>query len=361
MSPLFCLLIAIAPADAPKAVRFADEAGAKQPQAAVAGDGAIHVVYGVGDEIRHRVSRDEGASWSEPAVVGSPGVLALGMRRGPRVAVSDGAVVVTAIGGETGRGLDGELYAWRSTDEGRSWGPRQSISTSPGACREGLHALASGPGGRLFCAWVDLRSGSPEIRGAGSNDGGATWGANEVIPRMAGDRVCPCCHPSAAFAPDGTLYVMWRGELGGYRDMMLAHSTDGGTTFEPTVKLGDGTWKFDACPMDGGSIAFDQAGQPETVWMREGKMFSAAPAAPERELGRGVQGWTAGQGPNRVAVWLEARPGTLMASIDGGEPTPLARIANDPMAAATPDGLGPVVVVWEGGQGRGLFAACVSK
>jgi hypothetical protein len=66
-------------------------------------------------------AEDRGKSYGEPVKVGAAGTLALGMRRGPRVAATDKAVVVTAVGSKAGRGRDADLLAWRSDDGGKSW------------------------------------------------------------------------------------------------------------------------------------------------------------------------------------------------------------------------------------------------
>ena len=53
------------------------------------------------------------------------------------------------------------------------------------------------------------------------------------------------------------LVTWWSGtpnSLDGNRDMYLVRSEDGGRTFGPPEKLGAGTWKLAACPMDGGDL-----------------------------------------------------------------------------------------------------------
>src|SRR5689334_21080175 len=89
-----------------------------QPQLAAAG-GRVGLVFGEGHAIFFAGSRDGGRTFSPPVAVPSQGHLALGRHRGPRVALSGGAVVVTAILG-AGRD-DGDVLAWRSTDDGRTW------------------------------------------------------------------------------------------------------------------------------------------------------------------------------------------------------------------------------------------------
>lgn len=333
--------------------------GAKQPQVAVDPAGRVYVAFGRGDTIRLATSTDRGKTFAV-STVGSTGSLALGMRRGPRVAATEDAVVVTAIGGTKGKGRDGDVLAWRSTDAGKTWEGPARVNSVVGSAREGLHGMASGPGGRVFAAWLDLRDRRTEIYGAMSKDGGKTWEPDALVYRSPEKSVCECCHPSAAFAPDGTLHVMWRNSLKGARDLYLASSGDGGKSFRPAEKLGRGTWALNACPMDGGSVAANPDGRVETVWMRAGSIFAARPGEPERDLGRGVQGWNAA-GPNGAySVWLEKRPGRLLALAPGGGPAMiLSEQAGDPAIAAAPGGRGPVVAVWESKSGEGGILAQV--
>jgi hypothetical protein len=80
---------------------------------------------------------------------------------------------------------------------------------------------------------------------------------------------------------------MFRNFLAGSRDMYLLKSTDGGQTFGKAEKMGQGTWKLNACPMDGGGIAMANDGTVSTVWRRADKLFIAQPEQPEREIGAG--------------------------------------------------------------------------
>jgi hypothetical protein len=331
----------------------------RQPQAAVDPAGRIYVAFGVGRTVRLAVSSDGGETF-QASTVGSAGSLALGMRRGPRVAATGDAVVVTAVGGEEGGGRDGDVLAWRSTDGGKSWEGPTRVNSVVGSAREGLHGMASGPGGKVFATWLDLRNGRTEVYGAPSHDGGKSWEPDVLVYRSPEKSVCECCHPSAAFAPDGSLHVMWRNSLAGARDLFLASSADGGKIFGPAAKLGRGTWPLNACPMDGGAVAVGADGRVETVWMRAGSTFAASPGERERELGRGVQGWTAAGPGGAYSVWLQQRPGRLLGLTPrGGAPTTLAENANDPVIASAPGGRGPVVAVWEDKSSQGGVAARV--
>ena len=331
--------------------------GAVQPQAAVDANGRIYVVFGRENTIRCAISDDEGKTFAV-FTVGEVPELSLGMRRGPRIAATEGRIVVTAIGGTIGKGRDGDVLCWQSKDDGKTWAGPSRVNTVDGSAREGLHGMASGPGGSVFCTWLDLRNRTSEIFGARSKDGGATWEPDGLVYRSPDKSVCECCHPSAAYGPDGALHVMWRNQLKGARDLYLARSEDGGKTFGKAEKLGSGTWQLNACPMDGGAIAAGPGKAIETVWMRSGAMFSAKPGEKEKTLGRGVQGWTALNADGAYTVWLEKRPGKLLALLPGQKgPMTLAEQASDPMIAAGLGGQGPVVAVWEvKSEGGGISA-----
>jgi hypothetical protein len=331
--------------------------GAAQPQVAVAPGGRIHVVFGKAVSLYHTASADGGRTFSPPVRIADVPKLALGMRRGPRVVATDRLVTVSAIAGS-----EGNLLAWTSADGGATWSKPATVNTVPNSAREGLHAMASDGKGLAFLTWLDLRSGGMELWGATSRDGGATWSAEARIYASPDGHICECCHPSTAIGPRGEIAVMWRNWLGGARDMYLATSNDGAKTFGPAQKLGEGTWKLNACPMDGGGLAFDAAGKPFTVWRREKSIFAApaAPAAgPERKLDdRGMQPIPLMVKSGPAFLW-ESSGQLQLARGASGQPATLAQKALFPAAATIP-GKG-AIVVWESTAGaeRTLMAARV--
>ena len=327
----------------------------RQPQVAVDPGGRVFIVFGAGNAIYCSASVDGGKSYRPPVKVGEEGVLALGMRRGPRVAATAKAVVVTAICGPRGHGRDGDVLAWRSADAGATWHGPVRINSVPGSAREGLHAMAAAPDGTVCCVWLDLRSKTTQVWGAVSTDGGATWRDEKLIYASPDGSVCECCQPAVAFDPKGGLHVMWRNNLAGARDMYLARSTDGGRTFSAAGKLGEGTWPLRQCPMDGGGLAGAADGRALTIWRRNTDIFRCVPGEREELLGRGEQGWAAAGPDGFYLVWITARPGAILALTPGADkPVKLADNAGDPVVAGTSDGRGPVVAAWEEGRGGPL-------
>lgn len=254
-----------------------------QPQLAAAGR-RVGLVFGRAGVIFFAGSRDGGRFFTTPVALPVTGMLHLGKRRGPRVAVVDDAFVVTAIVGH-GQG-DGDLLAWRSTDEGRSWTGPTRLNRVEASAREGLHGMASAAG-LVAVAWLDLRGTGTRVYGAVSRDRGATWSPDFLAYDAPSGSVCECCHPSVAVSDQGELAILFRNHVDGARDLYLVQSAKGGPEMGPAVKLGRGTWPLDGCPMDGGSVVFDGERGPVTVWRRDKEVFLARPGAPEERLGEG--------------------------------------------------------------------------
>jgi len=312
----------------------------------------VVLAFGAGNSIYVATSGDQGASFSAPVKVAEAGVLPLSRHRGPRVALTKDAIVVTAVTGNTpatgphahGLPSDGDLYAWRSTNGGKSWSKGVRINSVPGSAREGLHTLASDGHRKLFAAWLDLRGEGTQLYGAYSYDGGKTWSSNLLLYHSPAGTICQCCHPSAGFARDGTLDVMWRNDVDGARDFYLLQATSG-KPFGSPQKLGHGTWKINACPMDGGGLTH-KGTQTITAWRREGDLFLDEPGKPEQKLGEGQDIAVAAAGNRLYAAWIVQ--GHLTAWSEGKTET----IAN---SAAMPNLLGltsgDVLITWEDRDG----------
>lgn len=141
---------------APVEVIPADFVGAIQPQIALGADGRIHLVFGQGSSLFYVTSKD-GTTFSTPARVATLEKLALGMRRGPRIAVSKNLLLITAISH-----VDGNVHAWTSPD-GANWQEQRALNQVPLSAREGLHALAGNGQNRIGLTWLDLRTGKMSL------------------------------------------------------------------------------------------------------------------------------------------------------------------------------------------------------
>jgi hypothetical protein len=154
--------------------------------------------------------------------------------------------------------------------------------------------------------------------------------------------ICECCHPSAAIDSEGQVWVMWRNWLAGSRDMYLVRSRDG-LTFSKPEKLGSGTWKLNACPMDGGGLATSQE-KIISAWRRDHEIFLASPGEKEVPLAEGIDVAIAPGQRGVLAIW--STPAGIRALVPGLEtPVALAQKGSFPNVIALPGGQG--LAAWE--------------
>jgi hypothetical protein len=350
---LFTVVQEPAVATLPAPLTLTLPAEAHEPELAVDDTGTVAVVAASKEAAYVFVSRDRGVSFGAARKLPFAGQIAVGMRRGPKIAIHGDRLCVVLIAGERGGGKDGDVLASSSNDFGVTWTEPARINSVADTAREGLHALASGPQGELGCIWVDLRTEHPEVFGAVSTDGGARWGENRRISGPAGTVLCPCCSPSLACDRDGMWYATWRTEKDGARDLVLATSKDAFASTTHAERLGSKSWKIAVCPMDGGAVR--AAGDDVCLaWRSDADVFAGSSRRTSEAfpVGKGLQPMLA-IGREAHVVWSEKLGGVLRwrafgKGFAGGPARELAPQATAGVVASSPTrGKGPVVAAWE--------------
>jgi hypothetical protein len=161
LSALVCGFLGLVTQAAP--IDLPGTQGGRQPQLTCDTQGMLHIVYGLGETIQYLHSSDDGKTFSKPVTVGKLEKLMVGMRRGPRLAVSGKTILVT--------GNSKDLWGFTSADGGASWSTAQRINDTENAAREGLHNITAVPDKGFYAVWLDDRNGRKEIWGAASADG----------------------------------------------------------------------------------------------------------------------------------------------------------------------------------------------
>ncbi len=270
----------------------------------------VHVVFGKGDSLYYSFSTDKGKSFSSPLLVDTlPGLVSFAMR-GPQITnTSKGLAMIVAT-------REGNIFSYIKDGTG-PWQKAGRINDADTICKEGFLALGSDGNQNLFAAWLDLRNNAHnKIYGARSVDGGKTWSKNIEVYASPDGTVCECCKPSVA-VKEKNIYVMFRNWIKGNRDLYLIQSSDGGDSFGEANKLGGGSWKLNGCPMDGGSVAINPLGIPQTVWRREGTIYACEPGKDEKEIGMGKSCTMTIAGKNNVYAWVE--DGNIVCLLPGGK------------------------------------------
>ena len=261
--------------------------------------GRVHLTYGQDSTIYYATASGQPARFSQPIAVASLHELVTSAKRGPQIAATDQYVVITVVN------RTGDIFSYTLDRRSQKWSPATRVNDVPAVAKEGFQAVASATTGTFHTVWLDLRGDDQnKIVGATSTDGGRTWSANKIIYRSPGGSVCECCRVSIT-ARNNEVYVQFRNWLDGSRDLYLAHSSDGGRTYPSVQKLGTGSWKLKACPMDGGALALVSTGKPITVWRRENTLYSCQPGEPEKALASG-KNVTVASGPiGKTTAWDE--------------------------------------------------------
>lgn len=336
MVRLLTLFLAAAAANAQEAPILVREGSS--PQIAVDSRGTIRMVFGRSDSIFVVTSTDDARSFSAATVVGVVPGMHLGNTRGPTIASSANRSAILAID------TKGKLSVFELDHRTNRWLRRPDpLNTVDGSAPEGLGTVAADNEDNFYFTWLDLRDARQnQIYFAKLAKGATARPANRKVYSSPDGHVCECCRPTVA-APGREVAVMFRNWLGGARDLYIMRSRDGGATFSDATKLGHGTWKLDACPMDGGAMTLSDRGEVVTTWRRELEIYVARPGQAEERIATGRAPMLASRGKNTVVVWQDGRDIKLRA-VDAVAATVVGQ-GRLPQVALLRDGT--TLVAWE--------------
>jgi hypothetical protein len=323
-----------------------------QPQVAVDGKGAVHLVYfkgepGAGD-LFYTTSRD-GVHFGRAIRVNSQpgsaiaagnirgGHLALGKNGRPHVAWN-GSNKARPLAPGKGRWLNPMLYA-RLDDAGKAFEPQRNLIRSAVVLDGGGSVAADGKG-NVYVFWHAPQpgkkgEGNRKVWVAASTDEGKTFAAERAATREP-TGACGCCGLRAFADGKGRLYTLYRGAKDvTQRDMYLLSSTDKGKTF----RLADvHPWAINTCPMSSEAFAEGPGGRVVAAWDTKGQVYfapidpktgkpSSPVAAPGEGKGRKHPAVAVNGKGETVLVWTEGmgweRGGSLAWQVydKAGKPT----------------------------------------
>lgn len=310
-------------------------ASGQMPAIAVDQNGALLLTFTSSDSILSIRSNDRGNSFTPAALVDTLNNLVGSSMRGPQIISTSTGFALIACD------RSGNIFSYVK-DGINEWKQTARVNDLDTVAKEGFLGLAGDGENRLFAVWLDLRSDKQnKIYGAGSTDGGLHWSKNILVYASPEGSVCECCKPSVIMEGKN-VFVMFRNNLQGNRDIYLIHAADGGHEFGTAVKMGQGSWKLDGCPMDGGGLSIDRNKVPQTVWNRKGTIYASAPGIAETAIGSGKSCTMTSVDEKNIYAWQEN--GKIVVLMPGG----IKKILGDgrlPVLKAVDDN--KVLCIWE--------------
>jgi hypothetical protein len=229
------------------------------PTTAIGTDGRWYVGYiasGGGQGVSY--SDDQGETWTKVTVAPNPGSLAdkNHMWIDSKVGSPYENYLYNAwtpFGGPD----NGQIALCRSTDNGESWSPPESISDGTSGFHQGVN-ITTGPNGEVYAVWaVTYGGGDEDAIGFGkSYDGGETWEtAYTIIDNIRGIRASGVpqnmrVNSFPVIACDisdgensGNLYVVWTNigtpgqNTGSDRRVYMIRSNDEGATWSDPIQV----------------------------------------------------------------------------------------------------------------------------
>ena len=236
------------------------------PSLAVSSSGITYLAWATKTGPQERTlmmsrSEDNGKSWATPwKVTQSPIHVAVSEMRGrrierhlhllPHLATYKERLYLSWVRGGKDRSEVALLLA-TSDDKGETFNAPLRVHQSDQA-RPTFTSLAVSSEGDVACAWLDNRNDVQQCYMAvKTNELDAFMPEMLVDPGQDSRGVCPCCPTATAFAPDRSVWVAYRGQVDGMRDVWTATWRPGDASPSAPLRANQPTWKFDGCPHDG--------------------------------------------------------------------------------------------------------------
>lgn len=271
----------------------------RQPNIAVDIKGVVRMVYGNDEKIYCITSTDNGTTFSKPVLVAQLPGMHLGNTRGPQLASSKNYSMIAAID------KAGSIHSYKLNHTKGGWMKSTVVNDKTGSAVEGLMAIGADKEDNFYATWLDIRMENKNNIYFSSTSGNKTvWNKNQLVYKSPEGHVCECCKPNITVSSNKVV-IGFRNWMMGSRDIYYAVSDNKGKTFPEPKKSGTGTWRLNACPMDGGGLAVNDKGAVSAAWRRNSEVFYASPNRPEKKLGTGRDVSMAVNKGNTLVAWHE--------------------------------------------------------
>ncbi len=255
------------------------------------------------DELYYRRTPTPGGSLGKPVRVNNEAGEVWGFSVSkPVLSVAPSGIVHVMFPGNavqpgSGKAMIAALYT-RSVDGGRSFSASRALSTPAGndmsaimhggfAAAHAFGTLTTDTAGGVHAFWIDSRLMTADntegaLFSATSRDQGETFATDRML---AEGNFCPCCQLAAAADGNSVFLTSRPVSPEGYRDSAVAVSADLGRQFTSPVRIGEGRWKINGCPLKRTAIAAT-AGRVFTAWYTAGQEPSGVYFARSEDRGK---------------------------------------------------------------------------
>ena len=223
------------------------------------------------------VSYDDGDSFSQNVSVALDRDVATHAEGMPKIAFKKDGTIIVAYEKKAPTKENkyaGSICYITSNDQGKSWSRERYMhsDTVTGRSRSyfDIEALADGEVG---ASWLDIKL-NQETDGRSVVFAKTNEADFFIRETLIDSSACQCCRIDLYTDIDNNVFVAYRGlrksMMGkSVRDMMVATSTDEGTTFTSPLTISADNWNIDGCPHTGPSLCSNKAGLV-TLWYTEG-------------------------------------------------------------------------------------------
>src|SRR6266516_574885 len=182
----------------------------------------------------------------------------------PSLKVGSDGVAYLAFTGWGGSVTQADIFFTKSLDGGQTWTTPLRVNNDAGGANQMEPALALDNANHIFIAWTDTRNGNNDVFFAKSTDGGLSFSANvrandvTTNSQSQPDVVVDPVNPTLVH----TAWTDTRTAVTG-PDIYYANSTDGGLSFNPSVRVNNDTG---GAAQGEPTIATDVAGMIYVAW-----------------------------------------------------------------------------------------------
>ncbi|HTD81844.1 MAG TPA: PKD domain-containing protein [Thermoplasmata archaeon] len=175
------------------------------------------------------------APWFSPNVIVNAPPAYTGYQ--PSLGIDGEGILYLAFGGWGGSTTQADVFFTKSMDGGRTWSAPFKVNNDIGGAIQTEPSLFIDHNSVIYIAWTDTRNGNQDVFFSKSADRGLSFSANVRVNDVTANFQT---QPDIAVDGTGLIHAVWtdgRNALSTGPDIYYANSTDGGLSFNPSLRV----------------------------------------------------------------------------------------------------------------------------